>query len=156
MGAVLESGDAEAFDTAAGLEVVTGGRVDEPAQPFGLDDISFEAKPGELVALVGPSGAGKTTTTYLIPRLYDVTGGAVRVDGLVLRYPEQPGPEVARAAEARVGPHGGDPGLLKAVVGIHRTRRRDEEPVHLAAVRVEQRLKGRQLHVLRTLGIRPV
>ena len=42
---------------------------------FGLDDVSFEAKPGELVALVGPSGAGKTTTTYLIPRLYDVTEG---------------------------------------------------------------------------------
>ena len=85
VGAVLESGDAEAFDTAAGLEVVTGGRVDEPAQPFGLDDISFEAKPGELVALVGPSGAGKTTTTYLIPRLYDVTEGRVTIDGVDVR-----------------------------------------------------------------------
>jgi ATP-binding cassette subfamily B protein len=49
--------------------------------PFGLEDVTFEARPGELVALVGPSGAGKTTTTYLIPRLYDVEAGHVTVDG---------------------------------------------------------------------------
>jgi ATP-binding cassette subfamily B protein len=53
--------------------------------PFGLEDVSFEARPGELVALVGPSGAGKTTTTYLIPRLYDVTAGRVTIDGLDVR-----------------------------------------------------------------------
>jgi len=53
--------------------------------PFGLEDVSFEALPGELVALVGPSGAGKTTTTYLIPRLYDVDAGRVTVDGLDVR-----------------------------------------------------------------------
>jgi ATP-binding cassette subfamily B protein len=52
-----------------------------PRVPFGLEDVSFEARPGELVALVGPSGAGKTTTTYLIPRLYDVEAGAVMIDG---------------------------------------------------------------------------
>ncbi len=57
---------------------------DRPA-PFGLEDISFEARPGELVALVGPSGAGKTTTTYLIPRLYDVESGRVTIDGLDVR-----------------------------------------------------------------------
>ncbi|HEX9067330.1 MAG TPA: ABC transporter ATP-binding protein [Ktedonobacterales bacterium] len=45
-----------------------------------LDDISFEATRGQLVALVGPSGAGKTTITYLVPRLYDVDSGAVRID----------------------------------------------------------------------------
>jgi ATP-binding cassette subfamily B protein len=49
--------------------------------PFNLEGLSFEARPGELVALVGPSGAGKTTTTYLIPRLYDVAGGRVTIDG---------------------------------------------------------------------------
>ncbi len=46
-----------------------------------LHDVSFTVEPGQLVALVGPSGAGKTTITSLVARLYDVTGGAVRVGG---------------------------------------------------------------------------
>jgi ATP-binding cassette subfamily B protein len=46
-----------------------------------LYDVSFRAEPGQLVALVGPSGAGKTTITALVSRLYDVTGGAVRIGG---------------------------------------------------------------------------
>ncbi len=46
-----------------------------------LEDVSFVARQGQLVALVGPSGAGKTTLTYLIPRLYDPTAGAIRIDG---------------------------------------------------------------------------
>lgn len=50
-----------------------------------LDDISFEVKPGRLVALVGPSGAGKTTITYLLPRLYDCTAGQITLDGYDLR-----------------------------------------------------------------------
>jgi ATP-binding cassette subfamily B protein len=55
------------------------------ARTEALEQVSFEAQPGQLVALVGPSGAGKTTMTYLIPRLYDPTSGAIRIDGHDLR-----------------------------------------------------------------------
>jgi len=50
-----------------------------------LEDVSFCVEPGQLTALVGPSGAGKTTLTYLIPRLYDPTRGRIRIDGIDLR-----------------------------------------------------------------------
>src|SRR5262249_7828745 len=46
-----------------------------------LHDVSFRVEPGQLVALVGPSGAGKTTITSLVARLYDVTAGSVRIGG---------------------------------------------------------------------------
>ena len=50
-----------------------------------LHDVSFTVEPGSLVALVGPSGAGKTTITSLVARLYDPTAGAIRINGLDLR-----------------------------------------------------------------------
>ena len=55
-------------------------RVD--ASTWALDGISFDVKPGQLAALVGPSGAGKTTISYLIPRLYDANSGTVTIDGV--------------------------------------------------------------------------
>jgi len=50
-----------------------------------LKGISFEVKPGTVTALVGPSGAGKTTISALLPRLYDVTGGCISIDGEDIR-----------------------------------------------------------------------
>ena len=50
-----------------------------------LRDVSFEVSPGQLVALVGPSGAGKTTITHLLPRLYDVESGAIRINTIDVR-----------------------------------------------------------------------
>ncbi len=58
----------------------TGGRHSQ-ARAMALDHVSFRVKPGQLAALVGPSGAGKTTVTYLIPRLYDPTEGRILIDG---------------------------------------------------------------------------
>jgi ATP-binding cassette subfamily B protein len=52
-----------------------------PAPGDALRDVSMLVSPGQLAALVGPSGAGKTTISYLIPRLYDVEHGAVTIDG---------------------------------------------------------------------------
>ena len=81
-------------DQPQGLEHVRRFRPWDPAEPVpptkdqaapsrrnALTQVSFQIEPGELVALVGPSGAGKTTVSYLVPRLYDVTSGAVRIDG---------------------------------------------------------------------------
>ena len=61
------------LESAAKPETVESGQV--------LKDLSFVAKPGTMTALVGPSGAGKTTISALIPRLYDVTSGAIKIDG---------------------------------------------------------------------------
>ncbi len=64
---------------------------DEKDQPepretrWAVQDVSFEIQPGSMAALVGPSGAGKTTITYLLPRLFDPTSGRIMLDGDDLR-----------------------------------------------------------------------
>jgi ATP-binding cassette, subfamily B, bacterial len=58
---------------------------DSQARAIALEDIDFTLKPGQLAALVGPSGAGKTTITYLMPRLYDPSAGRILIDGHDLR-----------------------------------------------------------------------
>jgi len=87
----------DAPDAADLPAISTGGRVAlrevyfrYPGAPVdALAGVSFHAGPGQLVALVGPSGAGKTTISYLIPRLYDVTGGSVQIDGADVRHVRQ-------------------------------------------------------------------
>lgn len=55
---------------------------DDSAPRPALSHVSFKIEPGQLAALVGPSGAGKTTMTYMVPRLYDVDEGVVAIDGM--------------------------------------------------------------------------
>ena len=57
----------------------------EAPREWTLQDVSLSIEPGQLAALVGPSGAGKTTMTYLVPRLYDVQRGGVEIDGVDVR-----------------------------------------------------------------------
>ncbi|MCW2759057.1 MAG: transporter related protein, partial [Nocardioidaceae bacterium] len=67
----------------ASLETLA--RVESRPHTEVLSGVSFVAEPGQMVALVGPSGAGKTTITHLVARLYDVTSGAVLIDGVDVR-----------------------------------------------------------------------
>lgn len=60
----------------------------KPGQPV-LTGINLEARPGQMIALVGPTGAGKTTIISLLSRFYDVTGGAIYVDGQDIRTIQQ-------------------------------------------------------------------
>jgi ATP-binding cassette subfamily B protein len=103
---------APAESTLASLDEATIG-LSAAAPPEVLRGVSFVAQPGELVALVGPSGAGKSTIVSLVSRLYDVTAGAVLVDGHDVRDLQQ---ESLRAAIAVVPQ---DPHLFHETVRVN-------------------------------------
>ena len=69
-------------DSGKGGDSATGPAA---ATRWALDGVSFAIQPGQLAAFVGPSGAGKTTISYLIPRLYDATAGSIAIDGIDVR-----------------------------------------------------------------------
>ena len=83
----VTEGDGEADENAAAGNGNGNGGAPAPAKArrHALQDVTFDIAPGTLTALVGPSGAGKTTITYLLPRLYDPTGGSITIDGHDLR-----------------------------------------------------------------------
>jgi ATP-binding cassette, subfamily B, bacterial len=70
----------------ASLESVALPMPERANKAWVLNEVSFRAGPGQLTALVGPSGAGKTTITHLVPRLYDPCSGTVRIDGHDIRH----------------------------------------------------------------------
>ena len=74
-----------AEESLASLEIGLSGSVDDGPGAEVLHDVSASILPGQLIALVGPSGAGKTTMSSLVPRLYDVSEGSVRIDGHDIR-----------------------------------------------------------------------
>jgi ATP-binding cassette, subfamily B, bacterial len=67
------------------VDYASGDQATAARVPFALVDIDFEIKPGQLAALVGPSGAGKTSIALLVPRIYDVDSGSVAIDGIDVR-----------------------------------------------------------------------
>jgi ATP-binding cassette subfamily B protein len=120
--ASLEAGWSQVLDTEPGPEVLHG--------------VSFTATPGQTVALVGPSGAGKTTLTALVPRLYDVTGGAVRIDGRDVRD------VTLSSLRAAVGVVSQDPHLFHDTV---RANLRYAAP-HATDAQIEDACRAAQIH----------
>ena len=78
---ITELPDASALTEPSGHVKLTNARFIYPDGTQALSGVSLEAKPGETIALVGPSGGGKSTIINLIPRLYDVSAGQVSIDG---------------------------------------------------------------------------
>jgi ATP-binding cassette, subfamily B, bacterial len=120
--AVVRNGAVAAQDAAAAVPGTPGngetGNGETGAEPSPIDasrevlrGVSATLEPGQLVALVGPSGGGKTTLSMLIPRIYDVSGGALRVDGHDVRDLTQ------ESLHAAIGVVTQDPHLFHDTVG---------------------------------------
>ena len=113
----IEFADVDFRYPAAGVGSIKSLEVGAPERdlpggpPLVLREVSFMVEPGSTVALVGPSGAGKSTIAALIPRLYDVTGGSVRIDGHDVRSLGQ------ESLRANIGVVAQDPHLFHATVG---------------------------------------
>ena len=82
---VNDKPDAIELPKVAGSVKVTGVTFSYDGIHNALEDVSFTVKPGQMIAFVGPSGAGKSTIANLIPRFYDVTAGAIEIDGHDIR-----------------------------------------------------------------------
>ncbi len=85
LGLIAENGNGKVEGNEVSSLILQPSSFKVPTRTMALHDVSFEIEPGQLVALVGPSGAGKTTITYLLPRLYDPTAGQICLDGHNLR-----------------------------------------------------------------------
>jgi ATP-binding cassette subfamily B protein len=82
----VPTGDGEAEGISGAVPVSPGASPEDGHRRlWTLEDVDLEIEPGILAALVGPSGAGKTTVTYLVPRFYDVQRGSVEIDGIDVR-----------------------------------------------------------------------
>lgn len=79
---------------------------DNPA----LEDITFSVEPGQMIAIVGPTGAGKTTLAYLIPRLYEPTSGSILIDGYDIRN------VTLKSLRSQIGMVNQDPYLFNATI----------------------------------------
>jgi ATP-binding cassette subfamily B protein len=82
---IVDSPNAVKFDKVEGAIKFTDVNFSYNEKTETLKDINIDIKPGKLIAFVGPSGAGKTTITYMLPRLYDVNSGSITIDGMDIR-----------------------------------------------------------------------
>ena len=119
--------DAAALASLAPAPAESAANGEQPAGPA-LDGVSLDVSPGELVALVGPSGAGKTTLTALLLRFYDPDEGSIAVDGTDLRD------VTGESLRAAVGVVPQDPHLFHDTVGANlRYARPDASAAEIAA-----------------------